>query len=832
VSAITREMAASLDYAREAFERAAVGLIVVSPDGVFRQANPAFCAILGRPREEVEGSSFRRFTHPDDVALDEQHLALALANQDLPPAVEKRFMRPDGTEVWVRRRSTVVRDASGNVRFIVTAITDLTEQRAKDQELAHAANELERHLHFTRALLDAIPNPVYFQDTEGRYQAYNRAWADVFGRGEEWAGRTVGEMFPPDLAALHQERDRMLLDRPSSTTYEAVMPTGEGDKRQMLYNKVSFVDQRGEVAGVIGVVTDVTHYKETERALEASEARFRVLTESSLDLISIIHEDGTILYQSGALRTLVGYDPADTIGKSVYDLIHRDDVEVVREAIRRVVDGLQSHAPIEFRMRHRDGVWRTFESLGTNCLGNPHIGGVVFNSRDVTDRKVIQQRIQHLAYHDNLTGLPNRSLLQDRLQHSIARAERAGRKVAVLFIDLDNFKNINDTLGHDVGDELLRQVSRRLTECVRLEDTIARQGGDEFIVLLDSLDDSRGASVVAQKVLNSLRQPFVLGGGEQHVSGSVGIALYPEDGKDAQTLMKNADTAMFHGKSLGKNTYQYFTPQMNIAVKRRMTLESALRRAVMQKDFVLNYQPQINLETGEIIAVEALVRWKTEDSGTVMPGDFIPLAEETGLINEIGEWVLREGCRQAREWQDLGLSKERRIAINLSARQFGDRAFLDMVTRVLQDTKLDASCLELEITESQVMRQTEGMIQLLNRLAEMGVHLAIDDFGTGYSSLSYLKRLPIQKLKIDQSFIRDITVDPNDTAIVVAIINMAKSLDLETIAEGVETAGQLALLRSKGCRVGQGFYFAAPLRAEALYPLLKQNNMSPHGRGR
>src|SRR4051812_10156744 len=321
------QLRAELDHAREAFETAAVGLIVVTPDGIFRQANPAFCAILGRPREDVEGSSFRRFTHPDDVARDEEHLKLAMSNQDLPGSVDKRFLRPDGTEVWVRRHSTVVRDAAGNVRFIVTAITDLTEQRARDRALAHTAAELERHLHFTRALLDAIPNPVYFKDPQGRYQAYNRAWADIFGRGEDWIGRTVADMFEGDLALLHQERDRMLLDRPSSTTYEALVPGDDGQKRQMLYNKVSFVDQRGEVAGVIGVVTDVTHYKETERALEASEARFRVLTESSLDLISIIAEDGTLLYQSGALRTLVGYDPADTIGKNVYDLIHRDDVE-------------------------------------------------------------------------------------------------------------------------------------------------------------------------------------------------------------------------------------------------------------------------------------------------------------------------------------------------------------------------------------------------------------------------------------------------------------------------------------------------------------------------
>jgi diguanylate cyclase (GGDEF)-like protein/PAS domain S-box-containing protein len=826
VSSITREPhRIEFDLVREAFDRSAVGLVVITPDGIFRQVNRAFCGIMGYSREELEGQSFRRFTHPDDIARDEEHLGLIRSGAEPPRAVDKRFVRKDGSDVWVRRDAAVMRDPSGEVRYIVGAFVDLTEQRGKDRALQHAASELERHLHFTRALLDAIPNPVYFKDREGRYQAYNRAWAELVGSGTDWIGKAAVDVQDPELAALHQERDRTLLERPSSTTYEAIVQNALGESRQMLYNKVSFVDQRGEVAGLIGVITDVTYYKETERALEASEARFRVLTESSLDLISVMAEDGTILYQSAVLRNLVGYDPGETIGRSVYDLVHRDDADLVRTALRRIVETHQPSAPIEFRLRHRDGAWRTFESLGTNCLSNPHIRGIVFNSRDVTDRKVIQQRIQHLAYHDNLTGLPNRSLLQDRLAHSIARAERSGRKVGVLFIDLDNFKNINDTLGHDVGDELLRQVSRRLTECVRLEDTIARQGGDEFIVLLDSLDDGRGASVVAQKILNTLRQPFQLGATEQHVSGSVGIALYPEDGRDPQTLMKSADTAMFHGKSLGKNTYQYFTAQMNIAVKRRMTLESALRRAVMQKDFMLHYQPQINLETGEIIAVEALVRWKTEDSGTVMPGDFIPLAEETGLINEIGEWVLREGCRQAREWQDMGLSKTRRVAINLSARQFGDRAFLDMVARVLADTRLDPSCLELEITESQVMRQTEGMITLLNSLAEMGVNLAIDDFGTGYSSLSYLKRLPIQKLKIDQSFIRDITLDPNDAAIVVAIINMAKSLELETIAEGVETEGQLALLRTKGCRTGQGFYFSAPLRAEALYPLLRHNNL-------
>jgi diguanylate cyclase (GGDEF)-like protein/PAS domain S-box-containing protein len=931
-----------VELMREAFERTAVGLVVISPEGVFREVNHAFCEMLGYSREELEGQSFRRFTHPDDIVRDEEQLRAIRSGVDLPGPIDKRYLKKGGGEVWVRRVAAVARDASGQAKLVIGAFFDLTEQRARDRELHNmnafltavvetspvaiyttdldgmvtfwndaaerifgytreqsigrlapfisedkreeagrlrgrvlsgetltglelerrradgttivvngsaaplrdeagdvtgllvacidvteakrSAAELEHHLHFTRAMLDAIPNPVYFKDREGRYVTFNRAFNEIFGPAEEWRGKRVSDMLDPETARAHAEQDRPLLDKPSSTTYEKTMTRGEGQPRELLYNKVTFVDRSGDVAGLIATITDVTRYKETERALEASEARFRVLTDSSIDLISVLDAAGNIQYQSAALMNLLGYDPTATIGHNIAEFVHRDDLDHVRATLKRVVEAAQSSEPAEFRLRHRDGQWRTFETLGINCLANPHIHGVVFNSRDVTDRKVIQQRIQHLAYHDNLTGLPNRSLLQDRLAHSIARADRTNKKVAVLFIDLDNFKNINDTLGHDVGDELLRQVSRRLSECVRLEDTIARQGGDEFIVLLDGLDDGRGASVVAQKILNALRKAFVLSGTDQHVSGSVGIALFPEDGRDAQTLMKNADTAMFHGKTQGKNTYQYFTAQMNIAVKRRMTLESALRRAVMNRDFVLHYQPQIDLDKGEILAVEALVRWKTEDGGTVSPGDFIPLAEETGLINEIGEWVLKEACRQAKEWQDMGLPKLR-MAVNLSARQFSDRTFLDMVTRTLAETGLAAECLELEITESQVMRQTEGMIMLLNKLSEMGVQLAIDDFGTGYSSLSYLKRLPIQKLKIDQSFVRDITVDPNDTAIVVAIINMAKSLDLDTIAEGVETAGQLALLRSKGCHVGQGYYFSAPVRAEVLYPLLKQNNL-------
>jgi diguanylate cyclase (GGDEF)-like protein/PAS domain S-box-containing protein len=819
-----------LDLILQSFENAAVGLVVLTPGGLYVRVNRAFCAMTGYAREELEGRSYTEFTHPDDLRRDEDNLERIRAGGDASMLTEKRILRKGGEVLWVRRTASVLHDAEGRPTHVISAFLDYTEQHHKDEALQHALREaerisaeLERHLHFTRALIDAIPNPVYFKDTEGRYELYNRAFDELFANGQDLIGKRVGDIYEDRLAREHSERDRLLLERPASTAYEVTMPIAGGDERQLLYNKVSFVDRMGEVAGLIGVVTDVTAYKETEKALEASEARFRVLTESSLDLISVVDGEGTILYQSPALRHLLGFDPAETIGRKVIELVHRDDRDQAIAAFRRVIDLRRSTEAVEFRLRHRNGMWRTFESLGTNCLDNPFIHGVVFNSRDVTDRKVIQQRIQHLAYHDNLTGLPNRLLFQDRLANSIARAERGGTKLSVLFVDLDNFKNINDSLGHDAGDELLRGVSRRLSQCIRLEDSLARQGGDEFIVLLDTIDDSRGGSVVAQKILNALRMPFRVSGVEQHVSGSVGIALFPEDGRDPQTLMKNADTAMFHAKAQGKNTYQYFTAQMNIAVKRRMTLESALRRAVMQKDFVLHYQPQVDLKTGAIVALEALVRWRSAE-GMVMPADFIPLAEETGLINELGEWVLHEACRQAQVWRAMGLTR-RRIAVNLSARQFADPGFLDIVTRVLHQTQVDPTCLELEITETQVMRQTEPLLALLNRLSEMGVQLAIDDFGTGYSSLSYLKRLPIQKLKIDQSFVRDLNVDPNDKAIVMAIINIARSLEMETIAEGIETEAQLNVLRDNGCDVGQGYLFSRPYPADGLLPLLQANNI-------
>ncbi len=782
----------------------------VTPNGVVTLWNPAAERIFDMKESAVLGKPSPIWMTSKEAAAD---IRLRVLRGETVHNVEITWTGDDKDAREISLSAAPLRGAQNEVVGILVTASDITDA-------TRTTRALDQQLRFMRELLEVIPSPIFYKGANGRYLGFNRAWETFFSkRREDWIGSTPADLLSPAHAISAELEDAELLISGRTIAAEDVIADGNGNKRHIIRHISRFTNTDGSPAGIIGVLTDFTDFKQVTQALEASEGRFKALTESAMDIVTVLDARGIILYQSPSVTHLLGHDPHEMIGRSQFDLIHRDDVEAMRSMFHELIVRGQMTQPIEFRVRTKAGAWRTLESIGKNCLDIPEVRGIIVNTRDVTDRKAIQQRIQHLAYHDALTNLPNRSLMQDRISQAIGRAERSTKRFAVMFIDIDNFKNINDTLGHDVGDELLRQVATRLTDCVRAHDTIARQGGDEFIVLLDQLEGHLGATRVAQKILDALRAAFSVGGADQHVSGSIGIALFPDDGHDAPTLLKNADTAMFHGKAQGKNTYQFFTSQMNIAVKRRAAMESNLRAAVKNGDFSLVYQPQIDLNSGEIVALEALVRWASSHSGTIMPSEFIPLAEETGLINDIGEWVLREACLQAKKWLDAGMPR-RRIAINLSARQLADKRFVELLASVLDETKLDPSLLELEITESQVMRQGEGSISRLNEISGMGIQLAVDDFGTGYSSLSYLKRLPISKLKIDQSFVRDITIDPNDTAIVVAIISMAKSLDLEVIAEGIETAGQLTLLRAKGCRVGQGFYFSVPMSADDLAPLL------------
>jgi len=430
------------------------------------------------------------------------------------------------------------------------------------------------------------------------------------------------------------------------------------------------------------------------------------------------------------------------------------------------------------------------------------------------------RQMAHSAEHDFLTGLPNRMLLNDRVGQAIALARRHMRKVAVLFLDLDGFKHINDSLGHPVGDKLLQSIAKRLVDCIRGSDSVSRQGGDEFVVLLLDLEHAEDAAVTARRMLEAVALPHCIDRHDLHVTASIGVSVYPDDGQDAETLIKNADTAMYQAKENGRRSFQFFKPAMNVRAVERQFIEEGLRRALEQREFALHYQPKVNLMTGTITGAEALLRWTHPTRGPISPGDFIPVAEECGLILPIGAWVLREACTQARTWMDAGLPVTS-MAVNVSAMEFRDKNFLDGLFAILSETGLDPRFLELELTESVLMKRAEFTASILQTLRKRGVQVAVDDFGTGYSSLSYLRKFPVDALKIDQSFVRQISTAGDDTTIVKAVIGMARSLKLRVIAEGVETLEEVAFLRAYRCEEAQGYYFSRPVPAQQFAMLLR-----------
>ncbi len=502
--------------------------------------------------------------------------------------------------------------------------------------------------------------------------------------------------------------------------------------------------------------------------------------------------------QMGAQDYLVkGRVDASLLMRSIRYAMERSQA---KEALR------QAHAQLEQRVLER-----TVELVEANARLRV----------EIAERRQAEERIRYMAHYDALTNLPNRTLLQDRLRQALSFSRRNGTRVAVLFIDLDYFKHINDSLGHQVGDSLLQMVAVRLQQCLREGDSVARLGGDEFVLCLPLEGDSGDAAMIAQKVLDVLDRPFIVEGHELHVSSSIGISLYPEDGSDVKTLMRTADTAMYDAKEKGRRNYQFFTPSLNQAAQQRMALESRLRQALAKEEFAVYYQPQVDMETGAILSAEALLRWEQPGKAPVSCGDFIAIAEETGLILPIGEWVLRQACRQLKQWHDRG-HPALHIAVNLSPRQFYQRDFLPDISDILRETALPADALDLEITESLLLQRNKNNLAMLNQLSSMGIQLSVDDFGTGYSSLAYLQRFPVHALKIDQSFVRDIGQDSNDTALVAAIIAMAHSLHLKVLAEGVETAQQINFLKSHGCMTGQGFYYSKAVPADCFTRLLEK----------
>ena len=589
------------------------------------------------------------------------------------------------------------------------------------------------------------------------------------------------------------------------------------------------LEDRLDSYAFVRALRNMVERRAVEDSVFAEQERARITLNAIGDAVLSTNLRGIVTYLNTVAEKMTGWSRKDAAGKpleEVLRVIHGTTRERCKIPLNTVIKNnrTMSLLPPNTILIRKDG----FESAIEDSAAPIHdreatVTGAVIVFHDVSAARAMALEMSHTAKHDVLTGLPNRALVNDRITQAITLAGRHKTQLAVLFLDLDGFKHINDSLGHAIGDKLLQSIARRLRACVRASDTVSRQGGDEFVVVLTQIAQSQDAAISAQKIINALAEPHSIDHHTLQITASMGISVFPAGGHDAETLIKTADTAMYCAKEKGRNTYSFFETEMNVRAVERQSTESSLRGALERREFVLHYQPKINLESGLITGVEALIRWEHPTRGQISPMNFIPVAEDCGLIVPIGNWALTEACRQARAWQDAGLPRIS-MAVNISATEFRESKLLGNIRAILGETGLDPHQLELELTETALMQRAQSTVSVLQSLKTMGVQLAVDDFGTGYSSLSYLVQFPIDTLKVDQSFIRKIDTGTSGITMIGAIISMGRSLKHRVIAEGVETAEQLAFLRAHGCEEGQGYFFSRPVPASQLTPLLDAKN--------
>ncbi|MBC8023840.1 MAG: EAL domain-containing protein [Burkholderiales bacterium] len=679
-----------------------------------------------------------------------------------------------------------------------------------------AEEELAREKEFSEAVLDSLAGAFYLVSAEGAILRWNSALVAAIG----YTGAEIGAMNPLDFVSARDREPvdaamRAVFEQGREMAIEAEIVDREGNVRPYALSGKAL--RVGDATFMIGVARDITLRKRTEQQMARAKERLDLaLTGSRLALWDWDLRMNRV-YFNESWSKIIGAELRESTftGDEVVDWNHPDDRPVFAAALGNATKGVSDDFDCEFRVRNAAGEWIWVHSRG-KVTQRDEAGKALRmtgTSHNISKRKRAEERAEFLATRDALTGLPNRVLLHDRLEQSVFNAARHRTGFGFMFIDLDRFKTINDSLGHQVGDELLKRVAGRLTACVRATDTVARLGGDEFAVILENLggDDDEGAQQVAEKMIAAMGAPMLIENQHLSTSCSIGISLYPADGKDSETLMKNADVAMYYAKEKGRNNYQFFSADMNARAQERLSVENYLRLALRRNELVLHYQPRMRMSDGEMVGMEALIRWQHPRRGLIGPDKFISVAEDSGLIVPIGEWVLEHACAQLREWQ-VSLGKDLRLSVNISVGQVADGERLyRAVEAAVKASGIDPATLELELTESHLMQNIHEKAALLNKLGELGVGLAIDDFGTGYSSLSYLKTLPVDSIKIDSSFVRDIHTDANDEAIIKAILAMAHSLHLSVVAEGVETAEQFRALKELGCDEYQGYYSSPAL---------------------
>ena len=810
--------AALAENAREyalIFNNAMIGISYMR-GRIFLRCNRRMEEMFGYSPGELEGKTSRELFASEEEWEAAGRKIGAAAREGRSFSDEIRYRKRDGTPIWVRIKGHLIRE-DGNQIWIWT-MQDVSRRREAEEALRRSHGDLEQRvaertaevsqqLHFMEQLIEAIPGPVFYKDCEGRYLGCNQRYVDFLGTSRaELIGATVHDISPPAMAEVYRAADQELLDNPGLQVYETKARIASGEHRDVRMHKATFANPDGSVGGIIGAVFDITDSKRMEMRMRQAATVF----DSSAEGITITAPDGSIIAVNRAFTEITGYGESEVLGRNPRILkSDRQD----RDFYRRMWETLHQTGRWEGELwnRRKDGGIYP-ERLTISAVKDPdgsvmHYVGVF---SDITEIKRAADLLDHQAHHDHLTGLPNRLLLEDRLRGALLRAQREQMQVAVLFVDLDRFKNINDSLGHHVGDRVLCEVARRFCALTRESDTVARLGGDEFLIIMEGIHDPAMASRIADKIIDDLRINPVTLEQEFFVGASIGISLFPRDGDNSSTLLKNADAAMYRAKERGRDTYEFFSDDLTQFSLDRFKMETDLRRAIERDELIVYLQPQFSLWTGELLGAEALVRWQHPRLGLVAPASFIPLAEESGLIVALGAWVQQAACRHWAAWAVAGLNPGV-LSINVSGVEFRRGRIQDTVRGVLKATGLPAALLELEITEGAIMNQAENSIQVLHELRATGIGLAIDDFGTGYSSLAYLKRLPLNRLKVDQSFVRGLPDDPEDCAIVRAVIALGHSLQLKVIAEGVETQDQVEFLAREGCDEMQGYLRGKPM---------------------
>jgi diguanylate cyclase (GGDEF)-like protein/PAS domain S-box-containing protein len=683
---------------------------------------------------------------------------------------------------------------------------------------ANLIGQLRTTLGKMEVALGVIGEAIAWTDSEGKIQWSNATFDRLVEqqRFEILAANLI------DLLPLEQEgqpvpRAEHPLNRVLKEQKDGldIYEYRQSDRSLVLEISWAWVQFKQHQTSAVLVIHDITKRNQAETLLTNTEAKFRSLIQNSSDMICILESNGIMQYSSPSHERILGYSPSDLIGKNAFDFIHPEDLKGALHVFTQAMQDASETLYVEFRFRHQDGSWRYLESTVSNLLADPSVRGMAINTRDITERKRVESQLLHNAFHDSLTGLPNRALFMDRLGRAVEHAQRhENYQFAVLFIDLDRFKVVNDSLGHTFGDRLLIEISRRLKPCLRPGDTVARLGGDEFTILLEGIKNVGDALQVADGIQAQLQLSFELNQQCVFTTASIGIALGGTNCDRAEDLLRHADIAMYRAKALGKARCEVFKVNMHHRAIALLQLETDLRLAIERSEFCLHYQPIVSLATGWLNGFEALVRWQHPQRGLISPVEFIPVAEETGAIVPIGLWVIREACRQLCHWQrQVPAYPPLSISVNISAKQFLQPNLSYQIGQILQETELDPSSLKLELTESILMENAESTIAILQQIKAMNIQLYMDDFGTGYSSLSYLHRFPIERLKIDRSFINLMELEGETPAMIQTIITLAHNLGMQVTAEGIEKVEQLQKLKKLGCEYGQGYFFSKPVDA-------------------